>query len=190
MPLKSRPRGYPRPSPEDWSRWKETFMGNVKLVPLLNKVSVPDVIKLLRSCLWAPGQSNFDARWPLQWTKHWATWTEQLNIRSFSNRNALRLKLFGYMWTWTDRCSSTPLNLTRIVAYTFFGGWEGGDVWQCPDKSPRRWLKGRIYWKKWYINAWNWWNTTLQHTRANAQLPLNSGGRQLPYTAGDYSSIA
>ncbi len=39
-------------------------MGYVKLVPLLNKVSVPDVIKLLRSCLCAPGQSNCDTRRP------------------------------------------------------------------------------------------------------------------------------
>ncbi len=45
-------------------RWKETFMDYVNLVLLVNKLSVPEIIKVkvLRLCLGERGQATFDAR--------------------------------------------------------------------------------------------------------------------------------
>ncbi len=58
------PIGSPRPPAEIWFRWKEMFMDYVNLVPLVNKVFVPEVIevKLLRLCPSEHGQTTFDTR--------------------------------------------------------------------------------------------------------------------------------
>ncbi len=56
--------GCPRPPAEVWHRWKETFIDYLNPVPLVYKVSIPEVIKvkLLRWCLGEHGQVTFDTR--------------------------------------------------------------------------------------------------------------------------------
>ncbi len=46
------------------NRWKEILVDYVNLLPFVNKVSVPEVIKkkFLRLCLGEHGQTTFDAR--------------------------------------------------------------------------------------------------------------------------------
>ncbi len=58
------PIGSARPPAEVWYRWKETLVDYVNLLPFVNKVSVPEAIKvkLLRLCLGEHGQTTFDTR--------------------------------------------------------------------------------------------------------------------------------
>ncbi len=58
------PIGSPRSPAEVWYRWKEPLVDCVNLPPFVNKISVPEDIKmkLLRLCLGEHGQTTFDAR--------------------------------------------------------------------------------------------------------------------------------
>ncbi len=68
MPLKLPPpfwpRNCPRPSAAASSRWRETFLDDVKLLPIVNNATLTEVmiLKLLRLILGENGQPSFERR--------------------------------------------------------------------------------------------------------------------------------
>ncbi len=112
------PGNCPRPPAVSWSCWRETFLDYVKLLPIVNRETLTEVMKLKLLLLGENGQASFDTRRMNESSSlddGLNNLTTSETLKAISSRRMIthctnRMKISSIDRNWKTSCGNTPLN--------------------------------------------------------------------------------